>query len=159
MASPFAIPGAPFGGAPQLPRAPSVHTARSAHSPISARSTSTRGTRDRHGSLEQITDVFGRPTLARPAFMPRPTTPRRERSPDDERESRERNRQDWRGRRDPSTPGDQPQGFGSRLLQVENHIKETVTEINSAKGMMEQVKSTVDQLGSLSRTSRRRRST
>ena len=81
-------------GAHPASRPLSAHTAREDNTPPpslrerSVRATSTRGTRIRHGSLEQNTDVFGRATE-------RPTTPRRERSKDGERQSRERDRPDW----------------------------------------------------------------
>ena len=164
MATPFSIPGIPFGGAaqaaaPQISRPPasrplSVHTAREDNTPPptlrdrSPRASSTRGMRNRHGSLEQNTDVFGR---ASPRAE-RPTTPRRERSNDGERQSRERERRDWRQASAPTTPGDQPPGFGSRLLTVENALKETVTEVRGLKQTIDSlmgVKSTVDQLGAL----------
>ena len=171
--SPFSIaPGRRFGGLfggmptqtgtqPADPQAHpagrplSAHTAREDNTPPpsqrdhSVRATSTRGTRNRHGSLEQNTDVFGRATE-------RPTTPRRERSENGERQSRERDRDraDWR-RAPTSTPaasGDQPFGFGSRLLVVENALKETVGEVRELKQTIDSLvymKSTVDQLGKL----------
>ena len=163
MASPFSIGGTSFGGQAAAPtlsrppsRTPSMHTAREDHTPAptfrdrSPRASSIRGPRDRHGSFEQNTDVFGRPSE-------RPTTPRRERSPDAERQSRERERDRRDMRRSPTTAntGDQPPGFGSRLLTVENALKETVGEVRELKTTVNQlmgIKSTVDQLGNLFET-------
>ena len=146
----FAVPGG-FRAAPALSRPESLHTAREDNTPgpprgRSSRASSTRANRDRHGSLEQHRDVFGRPMLARP------TTPRPERSQEDDGQ-RERDRRDWRIEPVPqSPPGQTPPGFGSRLLVMENHLKAKVGEVQKLKGTVEQLggmKGVVDQLSAL----------
>ena len=120
MSQPLASPP---GTRPQ-----SLHTAREYSSSTGPRrASSTRGVGNRHGSAEQDVDHFGGP-LQRP-----PTTPRRGLSPENGRQSRERERRDWRSPPDPGTPADAPAGFGSRLLVMENHLRETIAEVKKLR--------------------------
>ena len=143
MTTPFSIPAAApgrlnmsgvfnqlhTGATPPPTRPSSLHTARdvSPASPRTPRASTMRGRQDRHGSLEQNTDVFGRPST------PRGDTLRRDRSPED-RQSRERERRDWRSPTPQGTPGDQPAGFGSRMLLVENSPADTDAIIGPRPG-------------------------
>ena len=105
-----------------------MHSARENVTPANSRANSVKTGRNRNGSAETNVDHFGRP-LERP-----PQTPRCRLSPGNDRHSlsRERERRDWRD--DP--PGDAPTGFGSRLLVMENHLREIVGEAEKLKDEM-----------------------